>query len=279
MCAGKLTGETVRHIERVQDIITPEIQTLCWYVRDGLYYSAFAATSGNSITLSGASGNITMTAENNIFNSGMVGKRVRMIDEAYNILGEAEITEFISEKQIKGITKKDFPSLSIDGGSWGISVVDISGLNHLEGKAVQILADGAVQSEKTVTNGSIRLELDAFYIIAGLGYKSYIKTMPFEAGSQNGTAVGKRKRVNELSLRVWRTSGCCVGFDSDHMQKVKYRDPETPMGVPQPLFTGVIPNIKYNQGWTWDASVTVEQSEPLPMNILAIAPLINEQDK
>ena len=70
-----------------------------------------------------------------------------------------------------------------------------------------------------------------------------------------------------------------VGFDSDHMQKVKYRDPATPMGVPQPLFTGVIPNIKYNQGWTWDASVTVEQSEPLPMNILAIAPLINEQDK
>lgn len=275
----EINGQSVRHIERVQDIITPEIQTLCWYVRDGLSYSAFTATSENGLTLSDTSGNIIMTAEKDVFNAGMIGKRVRMIDDAYNILGEAEITGVVSEKQIKAVTKKDFPSLEIAGGCWGISVVDISGLNHLEGKSVQILADGAVQSERTVKNGAIRLELDAFYIIAGLGYKSYIRTMPFEAGSQNGTAVGKRKRVNELSLRVWRTSGCCVGFDSDHMQKVKYRDPATPMGLPQPLFTGVIPNIKYNQGWTWDASVTVEQSEPLPMNILAIAPLINEQDK
>ena len=103
--------------------------------------------------------------------------------------------------------------------------------------------------------------------------------MPFEAGSQNGTAVGKRKRVNELSLRVWRTSGCRVGDSLDHLQRVKYRDPEVAMGTPAPLFTGIIPNIKYNQGWTWDANVIVEQSEPLPMNILAIAPIINEVDK
>lgn len=275
----EVNGQTVRHVERIQDIITPEIQSRCWYVRDGLYYSAFEATEGVSLTLSGTSGEITATASTAMFNASSVGRRIRAVDEELNIKGEMTITEFVSTTQVRGVTKLKFDQTSYAGEKWGVSVQRLSGLGHLEGESVQILADGAVQSPRTVDNGAILLEMDAFYIITGLGYVSYMRTMPFEGGSENGTSTGKRKRVNELSLRVWRTLGCSVGFDHEHMQKVKYRDPETPLGTPQPLFTGIIPNIKYNQGWTWDASVTVEQSEPLPMNILAIAPIMNEVDK
>jgi hypothetical protein len=275
----EINGKTVRHVERTQDIITPEIQSQSWYVRDGLYYSAFEATEDVTLTLSGTSGEITATASANMFNDSSVGRRIRAVDADLNMLGELTITEFISATKVKGTTKSDFDGKSYQGGSWGVSVQNLSGLSHLEGNTVQILADGAVQSSRTVENGAILLEIDAFYIITGLGYVSYMQTMPFEGGSENGTSTGKRKRVNELSLRVWRTLGCSVGYDHEHMQKVKYRDPSTLLGTPQPLFTGIIPNVKYNQGWTWDASVTVEQSEPLPMNILAIAPIINEVDK
>jgi hypothetical protein len=169
--------------------------------------------------------------------------------------------------------------LNIKGGSWGVSTNTISNLNHLEGETVQILADGAVQTEKQVENGGILLELDAWKIIAGLGYQSYIKTMPLEAGSQNGTAIGKRKRINELSIRLWRTSGCRVGRDLENLQQIRFRDANTTLGIPLSLFTGIIPNIKYNQGWEWVANITVEQSNPLPMNILAIAPIVTEVDK
>lgn len=80
-------------------------------------------------------------------------------------------------------------------------------------------------------------------------------------------------------MRVWRTSGSRIGYDLNHLQTVMFRNPLTPMGEAQPIFTGIVSNIKYNQGWTYEASITVEQSEPLPMNVLAIAPIINEQDK
>lgn len=273
----EMNGKTVRHIERMQDIITPEIQSKCWYVRSGLSYDAFSLTKGEDLSLSVSSGVITATA--NGFTPDMVGRKIRAIDDHFNLLGEMVITDFVSETTVKGKQVKAFPENIVSGGKWGISVSDIAGLDHLEGRTVQILADGAVQSDKIVVDGGLTLDVDAFYVIAGLGYVSYIKTMPFEAGSQNGTAVGKRKRVNELSLRVWRTSGCRVGDSLDHLQRVKYRDPEVAMGTPAPLFTGIIPNIKYNQGWTWDANVIVEQSEPLPMNILAIAPIMNEVDK
>ena len=275
----QINGQTVRHVERIQDIITQAIQSLCWYVRDGLYYSAFEATEGVSLTLSGTSGEVTATSSTAMFNASSVGRRIRAVDEELNIKGEMTITEFVSTTQVRGVTKLNFDQTSYAGEKWGVSVQGLSGLGHLEGESVQILADGAVQSPRTVDSGAILLEMDAFYIITGLGYVSYMRTMPFEGGSENGTSTGKRKRVNELSLRVWRTLGCSVGFDHEHMQKVQYRHPATTHGTPQPLFTGIIPNIKYNQGWTWDASVTVEQSEPLPMNILAIAPIMNEVDK
>lgn len=273
----EINGQTVRHIERVQDLITPEIQSKCWYVRAGLHYDAFSETEGQDLTLSGTSGVVTATASG--FSVDMVKRRIRFCDDALNVLGEMIITEYVNATTVKGKVVKDFPQTTLKGGYWGVSVADIAGMEHLEGREVQILADGAVQSPKTVENGGFTLDLDAFYIIAGLGYQTYIKTMPLEAGSENGTAVGKRKRINELSMRVWRTSGCRIGYNLENLQRVKYRDPEVPMGLPAPLFTGIIPNNKFNQGWVWEASITVEQSEPLPMNILAIAPIINEVDK
>lgn len=276
----KIQNKEIRYIERMQDPITPEIQQNCWYVRCGLSYDAFKLTIGNDLTISEVTDNkIIINSSKNVFTANMVNKRIRTINYKADILGQAKIVGFINETTIEAIIVKEFDNNFYKGGFWGISVDDIDGLAHLEGESVQILADGAQQTNQKVLNGKISLELDAWKIIAGLGYQSYITTMPLEAGSQNGVAVGKRKRINELSLRVWRTLGCRVGSDLNNLQEVRYRNPQTPMGLPDSLYTGIIPNIKYNQGWKWDANVTVEQSKPLPMNILAIAPIVTEVDK
>lgn len=276
-----INGQKVKYIERIQDLITPDIQQDCWYVRSGLSYSAYDLTKNNNLTLSGTSGVITVTAQNSVFESDMINKRIRVIDENANILGQAVITGYTDDKTVTAKVIKEFNSTSYTGGSWGISVNEISGLNHLEGETVQILADGAEQTQQTVDNGKIRLELNGWKLIIGLGYQSYITTLPLEAGSQNGTAIGKRKRIHEMALRVWKTLGCRVGksLNEKDLYEVKYREPQSPLGTAPELYTGIIPNIKYNQGWTWEANITVEQSHPFPMNILAIAPIMTEVDK
>jgi len=208
-----------------------------------------------------------------------------MYDEMYMV-----VKHTINEEEVRHIERSEAyvtpdvqtecrylrDSLSYEG---DISVTAVAGLDHLEGQTVSVFADGAVQSPKVVTDGSIILDTAAFRVTVGLPYVSYITTMPFEVGSENGTAIGKKKRVNELALRVWKTSAVRVGRDLSDLHTVQYRNPQTPMGTAEPLFTGIIPNIKYNQGWTEEASVTVEQSKPLPMNILAIVPIVNEVDK
>lgn len=259
-----------RFIERMCDPITPANQNDWWYVRSGLKYDGFELTEGNNLTLSGNQGTVTATADSNIFTENKVGNRIRFIDSDYNILGEGTITAYTSQTQVTLDITTYFQSSTMTGGSWGISTDTVSGLDHLDGREVQVFADGVEQENKEVVDGSIDVD-DAFIIVAGLPYTSYITTMPMEAGSQNGTAVGKRKRISEMAIRVWNTIGVKVGRDLNNLYDTIYKQKEP--------FTGVIPNIKYNQGWVWDANITVEQSHPYPMNILSIAPIVTEVDK
>ena len=260
----------VRYIERMKDPITPDNPYNWWYVRSGLKYDGFKNTEGINLSLSANSGTVTATASSVIFLSTHVGNRIRFVDDDYNILGEGEITAYTDSTHVTLKITTCFQSQTVSGGSWGISTDTISGLDHLDGRTVQIIGDGVEQENKTVVDGSIDVD-DAFIIIAGLPYTSYITTMPMEAGSQNGTAVGKRKRISEMAIRVWNSLGVKVGRDLDHLYDTIYQQKEP--------FTGVIPNIKYNQGWVWDANITVEQSHPYPMNILSIAPIVTEVDK
>jgi hypothetical protein len=259
-----------RYIERMLNPITPDNLNDWWYVRSGLKYDSYKNTDGINLTLSGNDGTVTATADNSIFTSSMVGNRIRFIDANYNVLGEGEITEHTSGTVVTLDVTTVFQSTTMNGGSWGISTDTVSGLDHLNGREVQIYADGLEQATKTVLDGSISID-DAFIAVVGLPYTSYITTMPMEAGSQNGTAVGKRKRISEMAIRVWNSLGVRVGRDLDNLYQTIYEQKKP--------FTGVIPNIKYNQGWVWDADITVEQSHPYPMNILSIAPIVTEVDK
>lgn len=261
---------SARYIERMLSPITPENPYNWWYVRSGLKYDGFARTQGVSLTLSANSGTVTATATHSIFTNSMIGNRIRFIDSSYNILGEGTITARTSGTVVTLEIATYFKGLTLTGGRWGISADRVSGLNHLENQSVQVFADGKQQANKVVSSGRIDID-DAFVVVAGLPYRSYITTMPMEAGSQNGTAVGKRKRISEMAIRVWNSLGVRVGRDLDNLYDTIYEQEEP--------FTGVIPNIKYNQGWVWDANITVEQSHPYPMNILSIAPLVTEVDK
>src|SRR5690606_6324566 len=59
----------------------------------------------------------------------------------------------------------------------------ISGLDHLEGESVSILADGATHPERTVVQGRITLDRDASKVQVGLAYTSTLQTMKLEAGA------------------------------------------------------------------------------------------------
>ena len=143
----------------------------------------------------------------------------------------------------------------------------VTGLNHLEGESVQILVGDAVFPNQTVSGGSISVTLptSASYksIEIGLGYTSKIKTMRIEAGSQAGTAQARKKRYNEVVVRLYKSVGLSVNGD-----QIPFRSSSTPMGQDIAEFTG--DKRVSNLGWNTEGQIEIEQTQPLPMTVLGI---------
>lgn len=149
----------------------------------------------------------------------------------------------------------------------------ISNLDHLEGETVQILADGAVVPDQVVINGTITLETAASKINAGLGYISDVETMRIEAGSANGSAQGKIKRIQKVDFRFFDTLGAKFGPNEDKLDTIFFRSTSDPMDSAPPRFTGD-KEESWNSGFETEGRILIRQDQPLPMTILAIMPRV-----
>ena len=154
----------------------------------------------------------------------------------------------------------------------------VNGLDHLAGRTVSVLADGAIQPDRAVgEDGSIILDRPASVIHAGLPYVSKVQPMRVESGSSRGTAQTKKKRITKVAARFYNTLGGRIGPDDTHLEPVYFRSPSTPMGRSAGAFTGD-KIVNFPKGWDRDGLLTIVQDQPLPMSVLLIVPhlVVNE---
>lgn len=159
----------------------------------------------------------------------------------------------------------------------GAPATVISGLSHLEGQTVTILADGGTHPTRVVSGGSITLARSASKVQIGLGYVSDGWTQRLEAGAQDGTAQGKIGRIHKLMLRLWQTLGGKVGSNANNLVPLVFRETLDPMGVPPPLFDGDVV-ITFPGGYERDKRIYFRQDQPLPFTLLAMVPQLATND-
>ena len=159
----------------------------------------------------------------------------------------------------------------------GSSISTTSGLFHLEGQSVKILANGATHPDKTVSSGGITFDFSVTSAAIGLSYTSSMQTLRLEAGSVDGTSQGKPKRIHAVTLRLDKTVGLEIGTDSTNLDRIFFRDDSMDMDTAIPLFTGD-KEIEFPGGFDDDAKLFVRQDQPLPMTILALFPRLNTFD-
>ena len=87
--------------------------------------------------------------------------------------------------------------------------------------------------------------------------------MKIEAGSQSGTAQARKKRYNEVVVRLHKSVGITINGD-----QLPFRTSATPMGQDIPEFSG--DKRVSNLGGDREGQIQVEQTQPLPMTILGI---------
>lgn len=157
----------------------------------------------------------------------------------------------------------------------GAPATTISGLDYLEGQPVKYLADGS-QGGATVTGGSITIfGGPASVVHVGLYAQAEYETMNLEFATNNGTSVGRVKRVTEAVVRFWATLGALAGPTEGDLEDVGVQDYPINFDKLPGMFTGekVIP---FPANWDRQARVLVVQDKPLPMTVVGIAPTLTQ---
>jgi hypothetical protein len=160
----------------------------------------------------------------------------------------------------------------------GSAVTSLSGMDHLEGQTVSIIADGSAHADKVVTSGEVTLDRSASDVHIGLPYTSRLQTMRIDAGGTEGTSQGKTKRIRDVTLRLFRSVGAKVGPEEATLDVIPFRSSANPMDAAVPLFSGD-KDIEFDGDYDTDAFIVVEQSQPLPMTLLAIYPRLQTFDR
>lgn len=153
----------------------------------------------------------------------------------------------------------------------------LSGLFHLEGQTVKVVADGALHPDRVVTGGKITLENPATNVWAGLAYTSRLRTLRLDAPSMGG-AQGKTKRVPRLTVRVHLGIGGLAGPGNENlMEELVRREQGDPMDASPPIRSGDF-DVFLASDFDVDGRVAFVQSEPMPLDVLSIMPVMSVVD-
>lgn len=152
----------------------------------------------------------------------------------------------------------------------GTATTTISGLDHLEGKKVKVVADGALQNDKTVLSGEITLDYAAEKVVAGLPFTSEIETLPIVVPVPGGISQGKQFRINTINLSLLETGQGLTYGDKVYQEDVTFRTGSDLMDEALPLFTGITEMLVMNAESSSSPSIVLKHSEPLPWTLRAI---------
>lgn len=160
----------------------------------------------------------------------------------------------------------------------GAPATTMTGLDHLEGEYVDILADGSPQAQRQVNSGTITLDRPASTVHIGLPCPCVVTKMRLIEGSADGTAQGKKKRVIRAIFRFANTVGGKFGREDATMDRFKFRSPSDPMSHALQPFTGDTDKLQWPYGVEQEARLTYSNDQPLPCTVVAIYPEVVVSD-
>lgn len=242
----------------------------CGLTYDGRNTGATTMTVTTSTDWTYQQGEFTVTASGATFAAGDVGTAEVHFEVGEQVIRLA-ITGYTSNTVITAQANRDIPA-SLQGvatSSWGMARKSFAGLGHLEDKACNVLADGNVHPQATVSSGSISLQYAAVVVHAGLPITADIETLGITIQNQE-TLLDKKKVITALRLMVEETRGLKVGPDADHLVEIKQRSTEN-YDQPTMAATGIIED-RIPASWSKDGRCFIRQEDPLPATILGIIP-------
>ncbi|MCB1537977.1 MAG: hypothetical protein H6865_05320 [Rhodospirillales bacterium] len=163
-------------------------------------------------------------------------------------------------------------TLAVDSGLAGSAETPSatwSGLGHLEGRSVAVVADGVVQPDRTVSSGAITLAAPAGSVQVGLAYTHIVEPLPPNAVAEGGQS--RAARLIETVFRIEDTQALRVDMGRG-ARDIPLRETGTALDTPVEPVSGDIRVRAF--GWRQDGTQPlwrIEQTTPLPFTLLSVA--------
>lgn len=149
----------------------------------------------------------------------------------------------------------------------------------LAGKSVHVQADDAQFADIAVDDaGMFTLQTEASRVIAGLPFQAKYVSLPFEGGSDSGTAMGKMKRASRVTLNVLKSRGLKISVGNGPVQPIEQLTTDSVTDSGFAPDTGI---LIQEQCGDWDrlGQITIERYLPAASTILAIVPTMEVADR
>ena len=159
----------------------------------------------------------------------------------------------------------------------GAPTMTVTGLDHLIGQTVRILADGAQQKEKVVDNsGHIALDSEASDVIAGLPIAWKFRDLPRDVAVQGATSKGSPKRASYIAIEYRNSAGGQAQFNEGEQEPITETG-DLDYGAAIPLLTGMKTLTLASE--TEDEGVLeLDGDNALPFTLLAISMLLEIEE-
>jgi len=276
----EINGTTKRYIECLEKTFNgdEDLQEEAFYVDSGLTLDAPFTITGITKANPGV---VTTSTAHGLSN----GDEIRIV----RVKGMTEVNN--KSFLVAGVTSTTFQIQDLDsanvnttsnstystGGEVRKKVSSISGLSHLEGESVQVFADGAIQTAKTVSSGAITLDTPASVVHAGLSYTRKFQSLKLAFGARDGSAVGRPKSIADVILVLLESGEGSLTLKTieDGTQStaatLDLRQADDLDADPVGFFTGEI-RLGVTAGFDEDIRVLLEGTEPSPATVLALSP-------
>lgn len=277
-----IDGVTKRYVERMAAREQEDIRD-AYFVDCGLSYDG-RNTGATTVTLTGGvtweeGETFTLTASGATFALTDVDDYVFLYDSDGNLALQLLVTGFTSNLIVSVTSVGDVAAAyrSTATTAWALARNVFTGLDHLEGKEVAILADGSVVSNGDgdpsyeVTSGSVTIPNHAAVVHIGLPYVCDLETL--DVTLTGGEVVRTRpKAIPRVNLIVESSRGVLIGPDENNLYEHKPREFEAYYDPTSPV-TGLI-EVDTATAFDRNGRILIRQNQPLPLAVLGVIPLM-----
>ncbi len=273
-----INGTTKRYVERMESRLITDVRD-AFFVDCGLSFDG-RNTLPITLTLTGGTNwdeteslTVTSSVGGGIFAWPAltdIGDQLIYEDDEAGITYRLTVTGVSSANVATVTPDRAIPAeYRSDRSDWAWARGTFTGLDHLEGKTVSILADGNVQTQRVVTAGQITIDPPGARVHVGLPIEADLETLDLNIANA-ATLLPMTKAIPSVTFLVHETSTIFAGRSFDKLVQAKSRTTEN-YDRPVNLTTGKV-QISIPTGWNKGGQVCMRVNDPLPVSVLAVIP-------